>query len=592
MKKSKESIRTQILSYTNQIWGTKKIERLDPLVQMMVGTLANELYLIQNKLGDIDTVLLERIAREITPEKCVSVRPAHTVLQMIPKEPSVTLKQSCEFALEWSLTGNSQELETISFYPITDFKLHNAAIESLFYRNQLYLFDENGKKQWKADAETPLKSTFVWIGLDMKIKIKKMSELSFYLDFPHLSEIHELYDVLPYTKCFINGKEVRLKQGLPLPKQPITEADADILRYYNNHYLTIDEDINVSTWEVENVPKALSGIIDPKEAENLSPKHWLCLEFPSYFTADILQNMDIAMNAFPVVNRKLVETTIAKNNLLKTITLTSELGEKLLSVESAIDNKKRILVPDTITGNNEAGTYHIETIYDAFIEQFSLTDYVEQLLDLVDDERAVFSDINRSKIEQVLFGLTENDNVGTHKLDVNNRGREDEVSCLSINPHEKTTSVAFSYWLTYGERINGISAGKTFTPNKSTTFDGLFATSLCEIHGAKEFTDIQDIMSVNQYILTSKDRIVSEYNIKCFCESELGRAIEKVEIELGGKVSPKPKEGLVRVLNIHLTPSQGNSELLYRKGVLKSLKMRMKSRSPEDYLYEIRMVGM
>jgi hypothetical protein len=591
MKKSKESIRSQILSYTNQIWGTKKIERLDPLVQMMVGTLANELYLIQNKLGDIDTVLLERIAREITPEKCVSVRPAHTVLQMVPKEPTITLPRSCEFGLEWSLVGSSQDLDTISFYPITDFKLHNAKIDSLFYHKQLYTFDESGKKQVQMNTDTQLKNTSVWIGLDMDSQIKNLNGLSFYLDFPQLSEIHELYQILPYTKCFINGKEVRLKQGLPTHKQHLTETDSDIFRYYNDHYLTIDEDVDVNAWEAQSVPEVVKGMMDEKEADSLPPKHWLCLEFPSYFTADILQDMDMAINAFPVVNRRLIETVIPKNNLLKTTTLTSELGEKLLSVESVTDDKKRTLLPDTITGNNEVGTYHIETIYDAFIEKFSLTDYVEQLLDLVDDERAVFSDINRDKIEQVLFELTENDGTGTNKSDSNNRSREDEISCLSLNPHEKTNAVDLRYWLTYGERINDIPSEKIFTPDKTSTFDGLFATSLCEIHGAKEFTDIQDIMSINKFIFTSKDRIISEHNIKYFCESELGRAIEKAEVELGGKISPKPKEGLVRVLNINLTPSKGNSDLLYRKGVLKSLKMRMENRSPEDYLYEIRIVG-
>lgn len=67
--KSKEAIRNTILNYTNQIWGTRKIERLDLLIQMMVSTLTNELYLMQNKLADLDSTLLEKDCEEAHPRK-------------------------------------------------------------------------------------------------------------------------------------------------------------------------------------------------------------------------------------------------------------------------------------------------------------------------------------------------------------------------------------------------------------------------------------------------------------------------------------------------------------------------------------------
>ena len=589
---SKEAIRNQILSYTHQIWGTKRVERLDMLVQMMVNTLTNELYLVQNKLSDVDTTLLERIARKMTPEKCASIRPAHTVLQMSPKQSLITLKQNNEFTLEWAGIGNSgQETTTVSFYPVADFRLYNAKISNLFYHKQLYSFDNN-KKKLEITTDIRLRNTYLWIGLDIDSQEKNLNGLSFYLNFPQLSEIHELYEMLPYTKCHINGKEVRLKQGLSFDKKSVSETDTDVFRYYNDHYLTIDEDVDTGSWKTENLPEILSGIIDPEEAKSLPPKHWLCLEFSPYFTADMLQDMNIVVNAFPVVNRKWMQASISKNNLLRTTTLSSDVGEKLLSIESVTDDKGRNYVSDISIGNSDVGTYHIETTNNVFIEELGLADYVEQLLDLVDDERAVFAGVDKDRITQVLSMLTDSDDKDAQKTEDNNRNRHEEVSRLSVNPFDGTNSVDLSYWVTWGEWINNLPAGKSFAlnRNKIAELEGITATSLCEIHGAKDFSDIQDVMSINSYVLTSKDRIVTEHSIISFCESELGRAVEKVEVELGGKKSPKPKEGLVKVLNVNLTPSKGSSELLYQKGVLKNLKMRLENRSPEEYRYEIRVV--
>jgi hypothetical protein len=330
----------------------------------------------------------------------------------------------------------------------------------------------------------------------------------------------------------------------------------------------------------------LRDIINPEQAGELTPKCWVKLQFFPYFTVGILQEIVISINTFPVSNRRMIKTNIIRDNFSKMTILTSELGEKLLAIDSIIDNRGRALTSDMVTGSNDAGTYHLETINNVFIEELGLVDYVEQLLDLMDDERAVFSGINKDRVTEVLADLTSNNSEGTRKTGSNTRNKGEEVTRLSVNPYEHTAMVNLDYWVTYGEHIN-ITSEKIFTADKTTRLDGLTAVSLCEMHGAKEFSDIQDIMSIDRYIFTSKDRIITEHNIKCFCESELGRAIEKVEVKLDGKISPKPQEGIIRVINVNLTPSAGYSDLLYQKGTLRNLKVRLEKRSPDDFVYEI-----
>lgn len=591
--KSKEAIRNQILAYTNQIWGTRKVERLDLLAQMMVGTLANELYQVQNRLNDIDTTLLEKIAQKLTPERFMSVRPPYTVLQMRPNYPVVLLEQGNTFTLEWMPDGFVDEkADAIIFHPVADTYLYNVKIDNLFHYKQLYTIDNNGKKLLATNTINQPSCNSIWFGLDIDPNIENLKGLSFYLDFPKLSEIHELYEVLPYTKCLIKGKKIDIKQGFPVLEKPWLESDRNILQFYNDHYLTIDEDVYVKDWGIETIPTDLQDIINPEQGGNLRPKHWISLQFSPYFTVDMLQNIVVAINSFPVSNRRFMKTTIIKDNLSKMTTLSSDRGEKLLSVDSIIDNKNHHFVSDTVTGNSEAGTYHLETVNRVFIEELDIIDYIEQLLDLMDDERSVFTGVNKDKVTEVLSVFSNIGNEGAQKTGINNRNKGEEITRLSINPYENTLNANVGYWVTYGKHLNNIiSAERIFTPDKTSKLDGLLAVSLCEVHGAKEFTDIQDIMSIDRYIFTSKDRVITEHNIKCFCESELGRAIEKVEIKLDGKISPKPNEGIVRVININLFPSKGYSGSLYQKGVLKSLKVRLKERSPDDFLYEINVLA-
>lgn len=586
--KSKEAIRNTILNYTNQIWGTRKIERLDLLIQMMVSTLTNELYLMQNKLADLDSTLLEKIAKKLTPEKYMAIRPAHTMLYMRPKDPVVSLEKNYGFNLEW-IPENFfiEKNEGIIFHPVVDTYLFNLSIDHFFYYKQLFTINSTLEKTILLQASAQPEGNAIWLGLDIHPDIENLENLAFYIDFKNYSEIDELYEVLPYTKCYIADKEISLKKGLPKElNSNIKEIDNDILNLYDDHYLRIGEPLYTKTLTTQSVPDEILPLLNPEKVVSLPEKYWLKLVFPAYFTISHLDDISITVNAFPVSNKRLTTKTIIRDNLSSMNILPSMPGEKLLTIESITDNKGQAFHLNRHKEDNEPGTYQLDTINKIFIEEHSLTDCLEQLQDIIEDERAVFSGINKELIEETLMMLNK-EHKGDGKIDINDRMKGGVVDKISIIPYEDTLIAKVDYWVSYGDQLGNVPAGKIFNADKGSRFDGLTALSLCEVHGAKEFTDIQDIMSIDRYIFTSKDRIITEHNIRTFCESELGRAITSVEIKLDGKISPKPKEGIIRVIKIILIPSDGYPDLLYKKGVLKSLKTRLAQRSPSDFIYEI-----
>ena len=586
--KSKEAIRNTILQYTNQIWGTKKIERLDLLVQMMIGTLTDELYLSQNKLHDLDTTLLEKIARRLTPKQHIAIRPAHTILQMRAIDPIMLLSRNHMFKLEWmSEDFFIEKGDGIVFHPISDMYLFDLEIDSFFYHKKLFSINSLSKKIIQQTHNQPVENA-IWLGLNINQEIDNLQHLSFYFDFPNYSEIDELYDVLPYVKCFIGEKEVGIKSGFSIKKnEKLSDIDFDVLHIYEDHYLTINEPVYLNNLKGETIPKELFSLLDEERTTILPHRYWVKFVFPAYFTHEHLTDIFVAVNAFPVSNKRLVTTTVIRDNLAKMNILPSYLGEKLLSVESVIDSRGLELFDDIQAKSHELDTYHLETTNRIFIEEHDLTDYLEQLQDIIEDERSVFTGIDKDQVADTLTILKSTENKEIQKKDTNDRGKSGEVSRLSVVAKNDISFVRIDYWLTLGEHIGNIPAGKLFEADKSGRLDGFTAISLIDVYGSKEFKDIQDIMSIDRYIFTSKDRIITEHNIKAFCESELGKAIEEVEIKLGGKISPKPKQGIIRVIRIILIPSSTFPNLLYTKGVLKSLKIRIEQRSPSDFIYDI-----
>lgn len=586
--RSKEAIRNRILSYTNQIWGTKKIERLDTLIQILIDELVNELYLVQNRLYDIEFTIQNNISRGLTEEKHIAVRPAHTVLQVTPGLPTIELSKDDPFTLSEAPVGFiSKEADAFTFHSLINVRLFNLKVDYLFHYRQLYAIDAHCGKQLITSTAKQSSHNSVWLGIAADSAIDNLKDLSFFVDFPKLSEIDELFDVLCNTECWIGGKQINLTQGIQGAfRETLSTREKNILKLYHNHYLFIDEVITLNDIQKEKLPVELEEIIHSEKIGELKPMYWIKLVFNPAFTAEHLMDMIVAVNTFPVLNQKLEKTTIIRDNFSKMVPLEAGIGEKFLTVEYARDDRGQELVGTTSVDRILTGSYYLKTLSLIFSEEFSLKDFIRLLLDRLEEERTAFVNFDKEKITSLLTSLLETNLMNKVKSEI----KREEVARILIEPHEKVTHVNVGYWLTYGELLNGIRAGKTFLPDKNSQLDGYLAISLCDIHGAKEFTDVQELITIDRFVFNSRDQVITEYDIVSFCYSELGKAVEKVEFKLTQCVSIKSYEGVVRVLEISLTPS---SHLLpaFDKGTLKSLITRLKERSPNDYNYRIKIVN-
>ena len=86
-KYNKEQIRNRMLKYAAAFWGIKKAENFDPVVKLLLEALSNEVYMLGEDFTAIETRLLEKTARILTPGILTSPFPAHGIVHAYPIEP-------------------------------------------------------------------------------------------------------------------------------------------------------------------------------------------------------------------------------------------------------------------------------------------------------------------------------------------------------------------------------------------------------------------------------------------------------------------------------------------------------------------------
>lgn len=213
-KYNKEQIRNRMLKYAATFWGIKKAENFDPVVKLMLEALANEVYMLGEDFTAIETRLLEKTARVLTPDILTSPLPAHGAVHAFPLEPEYALSR--ESGMYYESDSLSQRLSTgsISFYPACDTLLHKADVRYMVCDDLLYQTDHTLSKSMVARSEKRMPPRSVWVGIAVDDAISDFKDFSFYLDFPNLTESYEYLFLLPCTEWYIGGEPVTMRRGI------------------------------------------------------------------------------------------------------------------------------------------------------------------------------------------------------------------------------------------------------------------------------------------------------------------------------------------------------------------------------------------
>ena len=250
-----------MLKFAAAFWGVKKAENFDPIVKLLIEALANEMYMLGDDFSNIETRLLEKTARMLTPGILIAPSPAHAVIHATPIEVSYTLNKDAGTYYDTNNPGvNNDEISTISLYPSCNTLLRKGDIKFLLYDDLLYQVDRTLNKTMAARINKRTDPYTVWLGLELDEQIRNLKDLSFYLELPNVTDSYEYLYLLSCTEWFIQGKRISMRRGIYETEQTyaneamsffsnyelINAIDREITGLYKNNFLTIDEDVYLS----------------------------------------------------------------------------------------------------------------------------------------------------------------------------------------------------------------------------------------------------------------------------------------------------------------------------------------------------------
>lgn len=602
-KYNKEIIRKRMLKFAAAFWGVKKAENFDPVVKLLIESLSNELYKLNEEFSDIETRLLEKTARMLTPGILISPTPAHAVVHASPVEVEYLLKKDTGFYYENHSASKSKK-RSLSFYPTCQTVVRSGDVRYILCDDLLFSVHQDlSKTMLSRLTQKTGEAHCIWFGMELDPQITNLKDISFYLNFPNITDSYEYLYLLSCTEWFLNGKQLTVERGIYEVTDNYRNAamsffsnyeianviDMTTTGLYKNNYLTITEDITVSEKEKKTVPEHLSAILPEKAVQMMdTPLLWFKVQFPSNFKSEILEDIQLGINIVPVENKKLYEKNVDIDDLFGLIPLTTEENEHLLSVHS-VTNSKGEPFHELLYNTRQEERYGTYSIRRGGCERFdsrSAKDLLCYLTDLLSDETSAFGSLPSTKLrnltQQMEILITQMKQAAD-----NIREYREMPYYVMVDQLKGKDRIAVRYWVTNCESANELRAGSELVPNVGTYLKQKDLVLVSSTYGGRQEPKFDERIDLYRYELTTRDRILTNDDIANFCKKELGELLKSVEIRNGVAISNMPQEGLIRTKDIYLTPANDLRNQSQAELIKKDLKTKLMDKSPDTFNYRL-----
>lgn len=571
---SKEAIKSRMLQNATKLWGLKSVQSLDPFVKLLIDAFSTEVFKTNNEIQNVEGRILEKLAKLLTPSKYSHPSPAHGIAFCMPNEDTEILMEHTEFFLKKQLNSllknQSDRQVEIAFTPVENTRLIKAQVGLMVVGDMVYSIDEQLNKIAIARCSTQSENyRKIKIGIDVTDYTSEIfpEGLTLYCANPTFENIEFVYELLPHISISHNGTALHISQGIEkvLPdntqgyegifkEQSIQEnIKNDIRNIYNSQFIHIT---GFSPNRYKDLEEGIPQWLDNGNSvwENYQHKKylWLEMEFPAPFSGEILDNFLFALNAFPVYNRSWKKTEYALDIMGNNIPLDTSADEYFLYVDEVIDGQGKSYYEIPFTPNDHVGK-GLYTVRRGGMERFTnrnATDLMAHLMELLRDEVAAFSLINRDRVKDILSEISEKMKGLMKKVEIANKELQEEINYVIIEPLENAVHTYATFWVSHGGLANHIRPGTQFYSQKKQQYITLFSQTT----GGAERQKQSDTLQAYKYALTTRDQIITVEDVKNYCKMVLNNRVISIRVKRGTMVSNKPKEGFVRTVDIHIVP--------------------------------------
>lgn len=603
MQENKHHIKTRMLKTAARAWGLPETEAetgFDPLVGMLLSACATELEKLSSEIYASRARVTERLVQLLSPDVLTGSLPAHAVATATPVESQTLLTGHDQLYLRKKIITNAATEETawkeIFFSPTGTFRLNKAAVKFMATGSQLYKVSPSVGKELiaHAGAGKSLAPSTLYLALDEPRNSLHGSQ--FYFDLRNEAESGLFYHHLPKAVWFLGDRQMETAAGygpagisgehLDLPTvlgrshNVSSRLTKTVNAFYKNSFVTLlDEDGRTAEEQGAETADLIVQTFSGREAQAVQqqPLRWLRIQFPQPVSNRLLQDVVCVTNAFPVVNRRLLELNYRLQETVNIVPLQTD--DLFFDLNEITDDEGRPLTVRSRTDEEDGAGVLLRNGGIGRFDERDAAAVIQNLLQLLRDESAAFTSIGSDFVADEARQLQQIINRLDQRLQSLSVAFEQHPYLVIRNGQKKPWhSLFISYWSTAGKEANGLKAGTGLQLYQGGNLQGASAVLVTAAQGGRDKLNTTEAVLAYKSVLLSKERIVSAEDAKAFCYYQLGNRVKTIRVEKGVAIHPDRQKGYVKTIDvfIQLTKEAYNqmaelNEVAYWKTNLKNL---------------------
>ncbi|MCA1750813.1 MAG: hypothetical protein LC670_03330 [Flavobacteriales bacterium] len=583
---SSASVYKRMLQTAAETWGVREsdLTGLDPSYKLLLNALAKEVEGVGNELKGAESRILKRLAGQLMPYAMQSVVPAHGVVHFTPTENvEITAYDHFKYDKRWlnKEKFNRQEVKTVHFTAATPVDMIPASLQ--FRLEQGVVSAVHGLNNEELDLRSPVENHH---SIVLGISRLENRKFSIYFDWFKDEEKKGLFMLLDKVRVTnLDGTPLPTERGLAGTAEadynleeklnPMNQLERLIVNYYQNRFLTID----VSHADENSGAEDLSGPYR-ETIDELDPDaecRWIALHFPDEVGANLVHDVFLQLNCFPVLNRKMERQVVR---------LQPDLNIKKLDFEGAFLNVERVEsnegvryseIKHMVNELNNPGTFAVRRAGIGRLDDREATEYLTYLLDLIKDEKQAFASVDASGTSADLQKIDQAFRRVEKKVEA--AGLRNKRPYIMLTPQQEYENVYIYFWSTDADFANGIPKESVVECNTAGISMTGSAVLMTDIIGGEQ--ELSDKLLVDRYknALLTKDAIVTRADIVSHCRTIGAGRIERVDVKKETLPSSLRKNGLMQVLSIYITFKTGERDPAKKNYMLQRLESELLSKS-------------
>lgn len=615
MADKKERIKSRMIRTASKLWGYKRSqveESFDPIVGLLIGAFAAELEKIHGSIEDSETRVIERLVEILTPEPITTALPAHAIAYAFPSKTEAYIDDYFQFfhnKKTGELLKGKKIIKQVFFGSTGKYKLINGSVKYLAYSDTIFEKTDLQIKDpvYNSSVGKELPANLILIGFEFLKgqEIPKEMSLFFSIRNQYQGELFKNKQLLN-AKWFINNTEISTVSGISSQHsqnnnniQDFIISEIEVSRkvidkvdqFYKNDFITLSfpEEIRKKNNEINQIPTIFNGVFGEKDLKSLAKENilWIEARFPQVISSELIESLNISLNCFPVINRRLNEFSAAARQHLNIIPLLTE--EIFLDLKSVIDKNGTPYKIQLFSSPEDIEQGHA-ILRQGGVGRYDNRDakqHIDYLLELLKDESTAFNIIGTDMITSDLKNLDQGIARLEKKIKEINLIKS-ETNYLLLKPLKKNDLVHLQYWSTNGAFGNKIKFGSKLQSYKSKDIDSDGIYLMTTTVGGNDKPNAMDRVNIYRRALLSKGKLITETDYKMLCYEHFGDKLKTVEVKKGTMNDVVITNGIVRTIDLFISlknfKSFSESELSFMK---KDLMIKLEQNSSNVFPFRV-----